>query len=215
MDDFLNFLIKKSDIENNDYFNYRHKNKVKSTKKTQYNSISEPLATSYVVFDLETTGLSKENNKIIEIGALKVKDNKIVGTFNTLINPEVPITTYITNIVHITNDMVKDKPKIDEIIPYFVEFIEDLPLMAHNASFDIGFIKYNAEQYGFSINNDVIDTLKLSRKYNKECKKHSLGYLTEYFNIKLDNAHRAYFDAFATYELYNIILNKYNETKKS
>lgn len=213
MDDFLNYLIKKSDINNNEYFNYRQKSQMQKKRKIEYTSIDDPIANDYVVFDLETTGMSCENNKIIEIGAVKVINNKIKGTFNLLVNPECYISQYISNIVHITNEMVADKPYIDEVMPLFYQFIGDLPLIAHNARFDMGFIKVNSENCGLSINNSVIDTLKLSRKFNKECKKHSLGYLTEFFEIKLENAHRAYFDALATYELYKIIQHKFNKIK--
>lgn len=211
MDDFLKYFIKKSDINNNEHFNYRHSNKKRASVKINYNKIDEPTPRDYVVFDLETTGMSKENNRIIEIGAIKAIDNKISGAFNMLINPQCYISPYISSIVHITNDMVADKPTIEEIMPYFVDFIGDLPLMAHNASFDMGFIKINAQRQGFEINNPVVDTLILSRKYNKECCRHNLRYLTEFFNIKLDNAHRAYFDALATFELYKIIQKKYDD----
>ncbi len=214
MDDFLSYLIKKSDLKNNDFFNYRQPNKNIKKEKIKFNIIGEPIVNDYVVFDLETTGMSYEKDRIIEIGAIKVTDNKITGTFNMLINPECYISPYISNIVHITNDMVTDKAVISEAMPYFIDFVKELPLIAHNAPFDISFMKYNAESLGFSLNNSVIDTLRLSRKYNKECKKHNLAYLTEYFNINLKNAHRAYFDALATYELYKIIQNKYNKMQK-
>lgn len=209
MDNALDFLIKKSDLDNNEYFNYRHKKSVEPVFKAKYSKITVPSEKDYVVFDLETTGMSKEKNKIIEIGAIKVKSNEIVGTFNVLVDPETPITGYVSKLTNITNEMVKDKSNIDEVFPLFYNFIEKLPLMAHNASFDMGFILYDAQRLGFDLNNKVIDTLKLSRTYNKECKKHNLGYLTEYFNIKLDNAHRAYFDALATFELYKIVQRKY------
>lgn len=215
MDDFLKYLIKKSDINNNEYFNYRQPVQKKAATKITYPQITEPTIKDYVVFDLETTGMSCDKNKIIEIGAVKVNNNLITGTFNILVNPECYITPYITNIVHITNDMVADKPVIEEIMPYFMDFIGDYPLVAHNARFDISFIKANANKIGAEINNSVIDTLKLSRKYNKECQKHNLGYLTDYFNINLKNAHRAYFDALATYELYKIIQKKYDAIKNN
>lgn len=213
MDDFLKYLIKKSDINNNEYFNYRQSNKKINKPKLDYKKITEPTVKDYVVFDLETTGMSCENNHIIEIGAIKAIDNKIVGTFNSLVNPQCYISPYISNIVHITNNMVVDKPTIDKVLPQFIYFIGNLPLIAHNARFDIGFIKANAQRENLQIDNPVLDTLALSRKYNKECKKHSLGYLTEYFQITLDNAHRAYFDAFATYELYKIIQSKFYTSK--
>ncbi len=215
MDDFLNYLIKKSNINNNEYFNYRKPYEKKKNNKINCSFLDEPTPNSYVVFDLETTGMNYINNKIIEIGAVKILNDNIVGTFNQLINPECYISSYISNIVHITNDMVCDKPTISEVMPYFIDFIENLPLVAHNARFDMGFLNANAERLGFIINNKIIDTLKLSRKYNKECEKHNLGYLTKYFNISLDNAHRAYFDALATYKLYRIIQHKFNSMLKN
>lgn len=208
MDDFLRYLIKKSDIKNNEFFNYRQTKRQTSVKRN-YDKITEPTAESYVVFDFETTGMNPELNRIIEIGAVKVIEGQITGTFNTLIYPEQYIPYRITQITKITNEMVKGKPTIDTILPKFCEFIEDLPVVAHNASFDMGFLLCSCQRECICINNPVIDTLYLSRKYNKECEKHNLAYLTEYFDIKLKNAHRAYFDALATCELYKIIQQKY------
>lgn len=205
----MNYLIKKSDLKNTEYFTYIQPKQKPNREKIEFDTINEPIVNDYVVFDLETTGMSYEKDKILEIGAVKVINNKIIGSFNMLINPECYISPYITNIVHITNDMVFDKPTIYEAMPYFIDFINDLPLIAHNACFDTSFIKYNAKRQGFDLNNPVLDTLKLSRKYNKECKRHNLGYLTKYFKISLENAHRAYFDALATYKLYKIIQYKY------
>lgn len=208
MDNFLDYLVKKSDINNNEYFSYRQPPR-KPVQRRTYEKIKVPTAESYVVFDFETTGMNAEINRIIEIGAVKVMDNEITGTFNTLINPEQYIPRSISQLVHITNDMVADKPAIDVILPRFCEFIGDLPLIAHNASFDMGFLLANCQRENIDINNPVIDTLQLSRKYNKECAKHNLAYLTGYFDINLKNAHRAYFDALATCELYRIIQQKY------
>lgn len=208
MDYFLDYLIKKSDINNNEYFNYR-KPHLKPVIKRDYKKITEPAAESYVVFDLETTGMNPELNRITEIGAVKVIDNEITGTFNTLINPQQYISYKITQVTHITNEMVKDKPAIDAVLPKFCDFIGELPLVAHNASFDMGFLICSGARENIAVNNPAIDTLYLSRKYNKECERHSLAYLTDYFDIKFKNAHRAYFDALATCELYKIIQQKY------
>ena len=153
-------------------------------------------------------------NGITEIGAVKVIDGEIAGVFNTLVDPEQFIPYYITNITHITNDMVAGKRTIREVLPEFLKFAEGLPLIAHNAPFDMSFIIANASRLGIEVNNPVLDTLYLSRKYNKECEKHNLAYLTSFFNIELKNAHRAYFDALATERVYRIIRQKYNETLK-
>ncbi len=216
MDNFLDYLIKKSDLNKNEYFNYRpSKPKTESSNESfVYEKILEPVVNDYVVFDFETTGMKPGINNIIEIGAVKVIKGEISGIFNTLINPEQFIPYYITNITHISNDMVADKESIKEVLPKFVSFMGDLPLIAHNARFDMSFLLTNAKRQNISINNPVLDTLYLSRKYNKECEKHNLAYLTKYFNIKLDNAHRAYFDALATNQVYKHIQKKYENSSK-
>ena len=215
MDNFLDYLVKKSDINKNEYFNYRKTSHIteKNNKPFVYEKILEPVVNDYVVFDFETTGMKPGSNNIIEIGAVKVIKGEISGIFNTLINPEQFIPHYISNITHISNDMVADKETIYEILPKFVDFIGDLPLIAHNAVFDMSFLLTNAKKQHITINNPVLDTLYLSRKFNKECEKHNLAYLTKYFNIKLDNAHRAYFDALATNQVYKHIQQKYNNSK--
>lgn len=216
MDNFLDYLVKKSDINKNEYFNYRSL-KPKSEKNDKpfvYEKILEPVVNDYVVFDFETTGMNPGINNITEIGAVKVINGEISGIFNTLINPEQFIPYYITNLTHISNDMVQNKETIKEILPKFISFIGNLPLIAHNARFDMSFLLTNTKKQNININNPVLDTLYLSRKYNKECEKHNLAYLTKYFDIKLDNAHRAYFDALATNQIYKLIQQKYVNSNK-
>lgn len=216
MDNFLDYLVKKSDLNNNEYFNYK-KTKPATEENAApftYTKILEPVPTDYVVFDFETTGMKPGINSIIEIGAVKVIKGNIDGVFNTLIDPEQFIPHYISNITHITNQMVEGKRTIGDILPEFVSFIGDLPLIAHNARFDMSFLLANAKKQHIEIKNPVLDTLWLSRKFNKECAKHNLAYLTEFFNINLKNAHRAYFDALATNELYKIIQQKYYNKNK-
>jgi DNA polymerase-3 subunit alpha (Gram-positive type) len=214
MDDFLNYLIKKSDINNNEFFNYKtYKKPVNKSKPIVYNKIKEPTYSSYVVFDFETTGVNRQNSAIIEIGAVKVVDNKPIDKFSQLVNPQQFIPYFITSKVHIDNAMVANMPTIENVLPRFIEFMGDYTLVAHNASFDMSFLLNAAMQLCLPLKNPVIDTLSLSRRYNKECERHSLEYLTNYFNVKLDNAHRAYFDALATHELYQIIRAKYLQNK--
>ena len=145
---------------------------------------------------------------------VKILNNSISGVFNTLINPQQFVPYYISNLTHITNDMVEDKESIESVLPKFINFIGDLPLIAHNARFDMSFLMYNANKQNIIINNPVLDTLYLSRKYNKECQKHNLAYLTNYFNVNLNNAHRAYYDALATNQIYQLIKKKYNKLQK-
>ena len=97
----------------------------------------------YVVFDIETSGLSPKDDKIIEIGAVKYKNNTKVSEFNYLINPGIKLEKIITDVTGITDDMLKDKPNILQVLPLFLDFIEDYPVIGHNISFDIDFINYN------------------------------------------------------------------------
>lgn len=157
---------------------------------------------TFVVFDIETTGLSPKNDMITEIGAVKIEDGKIVDEFNQLINPGRKIPDNIVKLTGITDEMVKDKPTIEEVLPNFERFIEDAVLVAHNASFDVGFIRYKFSRIGKEINNPVLDTLELSRALFPQLKSHKLNIIAKHLNIDLINHHRAVDDAKATAEIF-------------
>ena len=157
---------------------------------------------TYVAFDLETTGLSPETDQIIEIGALKVKDGKVVERFMEFVKPDQPITNAITNIIGITNEMVANARKTEDIIHDFTEFCEDHILIGHNIMFDYKFCKKYASHYGYPFEKKGIDTLKIARKVHKEFDSKSLGALCEHYHINNQAAHRAYHDALATAKLY-------------
>ena len=163
----------------------------------------QSLDDTFVVFDIETTGLSKETESITEIGAVKVVDGKIIDRFSTFVNPERPIPTEITKLTGITNEMVADAPVITEILPKFLEFCQDAVLVAHNANFDTGFIRLNAERKcGIEVKNTVLDTLELSRALLPELKKHKLDIICEQLGVSLEGHHRAVNDAEATAEVF-------------
>ena len=163
----------------------------------------QPLADTFVVFAIETTGLSKETESITEIGAVKVVDGKIIDRFSTFVNPERPIPAEITKLTGITNEMVADAPVITEILPKFLEFCQDAVLVAHNANFDTGFIRLNAERKcGIEVKNTVLDTLELSRALLPELKKHKLDIICEQLGVSLEGHHRAVNDAEATAEVF-------------
>lgn len=163
----------------------------------------QSLDDTFVVFDIETTGLSKETESITEIGAVKVVDGKIIDRFSTFVNPERPIPTEITKLTGITNEMVADAPVITEILPKFLEFCQDAVLVAHNANFDTGFIRLNAERKcGIEVKNTVLDTLELSRALLPELKKHKLDIICEQLGVFLEGHHRAVNDAEATAEVF-------------
>lgn len=159
-----------------------------------YNGFNYSFDDEYVVFDIETTGLSNINDKITEIGAVLIRDRKVVSKFNSLINPEIPIPQKIQDLTGITDDMVSDAPTIEKVLHEFLCFAGNRPLVAHNAMFDVGFIKSKAALFGISVNNSFLDTLQLSRKL-LPIKKHKLNNVCDYFGIKLDNHHRASDDA--------------------
>ena len=168
----------------------------------------QSLDDTFVVFDIETTGLSKETESITEIGAVKVVDGKIIDRFSTFVNPERPIPAEITKLTGITNEMVADAPVITEILPRFLEFCQDAVLVAHNANFDTGFIRLNAERKcGIEVKNTVLDTLELSRSLLPELKKHKLDIICEQLGVSLEGHHRAVNDAEATAEVFLKFIN--------
>lgn len=154
---------------------------------------------TYVVFDVETTGLSTVYDKMIELAAVKMQKGEVIDRFESFINPNQSISAFITNLTSITNDMVKDAPQEAEVVRDFADFARGSIYVAHNASFDMGFIRKAYEKIGEP--NDgipVIDTLELSRLVNPHLKSHGLGPLTKRYNITLDQHHRAVYDAEAT-----------------
>lgn len=155
---------------------------------------------TYVVFDLETTGLDIMNNGITEIGAVKVVDGKLTEEFTTLIKPDYPITQEIIKITGITEEMVKDSPKIGAVIPDFMKFIDGAILVAHNAEFDTKFIKRFAGAEEYEVKNKVLDTMELARSVLPMLRHHDLHTLAEHFNITFRH-HRAMSDAYATAEV--------------
>ena len=133
---------------------------------------------SYIAFDLETTGLSPQEHEIIEIGALKVREGKVVDRFMEFVHPDKPITPMITNITHITNDMVAGARSCPEVIHDFLSFCEDDVLIGHNVMFDYSFVKCSAVREGLTFEKMGIDTLKIARKVHKDFESKSLGYAT-------------------------------------
>ena len=148
-----------------------------------------------VVFDLETTGLSNRTCKIIEIGAVKIKAGEILEVFNCFVDPEEPITEQITALTSITDDMVKGAPKEREAVESFLKFAGDSMLIAHNAGFDVGFIRVACERQGFAFTNTYLDTVGLSRYLNSELKKHTLDSVANYYGLGDFHHHRASDDA--------------------
>lgn len=166
---------------------------------------------TYVVFDLETTGLNEISDNIIEIGALKVVDGKVVDRFMEFLKPEQPISPLITGITGITNEMVADAKPTKEIIDRFMEFCGDDVLVGHNVMFDYKFMKRYAKMFGHSFEKSGIDTLKIARKVLKDLESKSLESLCNYYHIENKAAHRAYHDALATAKVYHYLGHYYED----
>ncbi|MBE6536971.1 MAG: PolC-type DNA polymerase III [Ruminococcaceae bacterium] len=148
-----------------------------------------------IVFDLETTGLSNRTCKIIEIGAVKIKDGKILEVFDTFVDPEEPISELITNLTSITDEMVAGAPKEEEAIRKFLDFAGGRMLIAHNANFDVGFVRVAAERAGLPFENSYLDTVGLSKYLNTDVKNHKLDTIAKYYNLEDFHHHRASDDA--------------------
>lgn len=164
--------------------------------KNEYN-----LDSSFVVFDLETTGFSPIDDSIIEIGAVKVEKGEITARYSTFVNPHRPIPANITEITSITDDMVKDAPDISVAAKKFEEFAKGCVLVAHNANFDVGFMRVVYENLGIPFDYCYLDTLELCRALFTDQRRHGLAAMVKYLGITLDNHHRAVDDAEATAEI--------------
>ena len=167
--------------------------------------------TTYCVFDLETTGISFRTEKITEIGIMKVRNGEVIDEFESFVNPEKPIPMRVQEITHITDDMVKDAPTIEEILPKVMDFFGDSVLVAHNANFDTSFIRYNCEKQGLKFENTYLDTLQLAKELFPDYKKYKLGIIADNLGIKVEVAHRALDDVDTTVKVFKVMLDMLRE----
>ena len=146
----------------------------------------------FVVFDLETTGLNNRKDRIVEIGAIRYSRGEITSSMNSLINPEMNIPALVSSIHGIYDKDVMNKPVVEQILPEFLNFIENSVLVAHNASFDVGFIKKSLGRAEMTIPEmRVLDTIRLSKKVWPGMKSYSQKNLASFLSIDVRNAHRA------------------------
>ena len=174
-------------------------------------SKGQDLDATYCVLDLETTGLSFRTEKITEVGIMKVKNGEVIDEFSCFVNPEKPIPQKVVEVTNITDDMVKDAETIDKVFPKILEFVGDSILVAHNADFDIGFLKYNASQLGYELNNTYLDTLRLAKSLFPDFKKYKLGFIADKLGIVVEVAHRALDDVDTTVKVFNIMISMLKE----
>ena len=178
-----------------------------------YNEVEMNLSeATYVVFDVETTGLSAIYNDLIQVAASKMYKGNIIAEFDEFINPGHPLSAFTTELTGITDDHVKNAKPLVQILKEFQEFCKDTVLVAHNASFDVGFMNANYERHGLpKITQPVIDTLEFARNLYPEYKRHGLGPLTKRFGVALEHHHMANYDAEATGRLLFIFIKEVAE----
>ena len=174
------------------------------------NSVVNPkgqsIDTTYCVLDLETTGFSPVTDKITEVGIMKVKDGKVIDKFSCFVNPEKPIPQRVVEVTNITDDMVKDAETIEKVFPKILEFLGDSVIVAHNAGFDVGYLKHNAKVLGYEFDYTYIDTLSLAKDLFPNFKKYKLGKIAEELGIKVEVAHRALDDVDTTVKVFNVMI---------
>ena len=181
---------------------------VNDTQSALFGKYSGNFMDEMVVFDIETTGLSNTHHKIIEIGAVRIKNGEVVETFDEFVNPGEHISEEITNLTSITDEMVADADPIEAVLRRFLDFAGDKLLIAHNASFDTGFIRIAAARCGYDFKNPFLDTLPLSRFLNNDLKSHKLDKIAEYYNLKDFHHHRASDDAEILAHIYFCMVEK-------
>ncbi len=157
----------------------------------------------YTIVDIETTGLSPLRDEIIELSALKVRQNRIVDKFSSLVKPSGIINSFISSLTGITNDMVKEAPDLKNTLLSFRQFLADDCIVGHNVNFDYRFLQHNIEKHlGESLRNGKQDTVKLARKFCPNLPSYKLSNLAKHFNIDIEGHHRALKDCEITYDVY-------------
>lgn len=158
---------------------------------------------TFVAFDFETTGLHPATDRIIELGAVKYRDREVLGTFDMLVDPGIPLTDAAVDISGITAEMLEAKPAVETVLPEFMSFIEGAVLVAHNAPFDMSFLRAALEVAAMpNVSNTVIDTQVLAQKAYPRLKSYSLQNLVAELGIPQGNAHRALDDAVMCKDLF-------------
>lgn len=169
---------------------------------------------SYVCIDLETTGLNPKTDKIIEIGVVKVADNRVIEEWETFVNPGRMIGERITELTGIRDEQLEPAPTIEEVLPKLLEMVGDSVLLGHSVLFDYSFVKKAAVNQRLSFEKDGIDTLKIARKYLANLESRSLPSLCKHYGIS-HNAHRALHDARATVELYGKLAEQFYDREEA
>lgn len=169
----------------------------------------DSISREYVALDIETTGLNPDKDSIIEIGAVRYQNGKPIETFSSLIKPPVRVSSRITEITGISNEMLMNERECCEVLKEFLAFIKDDVIMGHNVQFDYSFLKVQATRQGFDFTKKAIDTLYLAKKLHQDLTSRSLGAMCAYYGIVNEHAHRAYDDAKACARIYEMMVERF------
>lgn len=204
-------LEEKRKLENYqiEFDNLKKENKqgeqIKSTERTKSEKVFN-FVDNYVLVDIETTGLSPVNDEIIEIGAIKVKDNKIVNQYNELIKINRKLPPFITRLTGITDSMLQTGKLPTVVFKEFINFVGEDVIIGHNVNFDYGFLSNKCKKYiNYDLENERLDTMYLAKKLVPNSINYKLGTLADYFNVSYEGAHRGLKDVEITYEVYNCL----------
>ena len=171
------------------------------------NGKGQSIDTTYCVLDLETTGFSATTEKITEVGIMKLRDGEVIDEFSCFVNPEKHIPQRVSEVTNITDEMVADAETIDKVFPKVLDFIKDSVIVAHNAGFDVGFLKQNAKSLGYDFDYTYLDTLSLAKDLFPDYKKYKLGKIADNLGIKVEVAHRALDDVDTTVKVFKVMLD--------
>lgn len=170
----------------------------------------------YVMIDIETTGLKSAEDEILELSAIRIRNHQKDQTFSSLVQPKRPVSSFITNLTGITNHMVMEAPTIDQVLPAFLDFVQEDIILGYNVKFDLGFIYDTAVHlYNFPVQNDYLDVLTIARKLVRGTPNHKLGTMAQNFGISYEGAHRGLTDCYITVEVYNHLFNHAKQVYRS
>ena len=211
IDDELAGLLVADLVKNDRRFKFVENNTVELQQDNWQSRLLKEL--DFVVVDVEATGAKMPPNRLIELGAYRIREGRIVDKFLSLVNPEIPIPRFVVALTGITNEMVKTAPLFAEVAPRWLDFVSDSVLIAHNAPFDTSFLNHEISRVypGHRMVNPHLCTVRLSRRAFPELANHRLDTIASHFSIPIISRHRAGSDALATAELFLLLLAKLEE----
>jgi len=212
IDDELAGLLVADLIRNDRRFKIIENNTVELLEDDSHLRLLKEL--DFVVVDVEATGAKTPPNRLIELGAYRIRGARVVDKFVTLVNPEIPIPRFVATLTGISNEMVRDAPVFADVVPKWLDFVSEAVLVAHNAPFDTSFLNHEISRVypGHRMVNPHLCTVKLSRRAMPDLSNHRLDTIASHFSIPIASRHRAGSDALATAEIFILLLTELEET---